>query len=247
MTKYNKRKYKQIPLRAADSLVWNDLTGGSFVVVTRTVKKEVYHYYGEITQMEKLRNCFMMHLKVWEIWRDGTDGRELNIHDWNDLLPSVRGGRGARNYRGLTNSEARWKKQGAGTVRPWDPTKAMTGTTTSYNLPSKKTFERFQKEAQDREINEKLRARARNRQAHVKARSLMNTRRDALADALSRTGLTFESSFAEFKRARRDLMIDWHPDKEQVFIANGGTKAEFDRQSKLVLHALSQVQHSLFN
>lgn len=230
-------------------LDWNKLGVRDFVVVSKDVNGSVRHFFGQVDWVEKLRNCHMLHIDVWECWSDGADGYEFNDTQLNEFATGVRGSD--------VPCKSKWKKPKGAVVRAWDPNnqrgyipQTHTSRLNRYGsaprkMPSDRTAEAVGTPTGS-DLDEKLRSRAGKRQAYVAARALMTVFRGELEESLTMLGMTLESTPEEFKRTQRTVMKQWHPDREAVYVASGGKLAEFKRESTRWMAALAKVKNSLF-
>lgn len=244
-------------------LVWNDVAVDTYVAVAREVRGQNYIFFGKVTQMERLRNCVMMHLDIFEGYNEDT-GDELDKYELLQVCdPDPNAGYRRRNY----SVPVRWKKKRGSVVRTWNPKKDNGihpsrpkdqrgkrynyGRYNSDNWPSKKSADHFgiswETDKAERERQKRLREKARQRKAYAQHRKLMQQGRGQLADALQLTGLDYESTKADFKRAQRTIMLQWHPDRQAIFVKEGkGSVQEFQAASGKYMAALSFLSSNLF-
>lgn len=241
---YPSQKTPQVP--SIKRIEWNGLKSGDFIVITRSFKTTTYHFFGKVSLLEKLRNCHMLHFKIWECWYDGASGREC----WWQEIESVTK---KRRQRGSAISviSTCWKKPKGSIVCAWDPTIAMGPSFLKtrrgrHSNPSDSTQAHLGLPPSAQDIDDILREKAQQRQAYAAHRFVFQASRDELSEALLCIGLTREVNEWEFKTMRRKLMMKWHPDREFVFIENGGTPIQFRKKSSTIIAAIAKVQHSLF-
>lgn len=245
---YPKLKRHQITAPTIE-LDWNKLGARDFVVVSKEHHGSVRHFFGQVDWVEKLRNCHMLHIDVWEVWGDGEDAYEYNAHQVNEFSTGDRSD--------VLPAKANWKKPKGTVVRVWNPAN-QTGYKDRNHvdrkprygglanaMPSDKTFERMGNPVDDNDLDSKLKARAGKRTAYVAARNLMRVFRDEMSEAFEMLGLTYDSTLDDFKKVQRTVMKQWHPDKEPVFVSNGGSTATFKVESDKWMAALSRVKHAL--
>lgn len=244
---YPKSKSGQVNPRSLE-LEWNTLQPANFVVITREIRGGTHHFFGRVESVEKLRNCHMLNFEVWECWGASLDGLEEDMSRIASIIDPE------KRHRGNWPINARWKKGKGNTIRAWDPyvipgphPNRHMGRYGHSAFPSDRTAEKLVRLKEMDKLDEELKGRAASRAAYAASRKLMQDRRDSLTHALQLTGLEYESTKDDFKRAQRSLMLKWHPDKEVYFTQGGGSKAEFQKQSQKYMGALAYVRTSLFS
>lgn len=197
---------------------WNDLKPNQQIMVERLVKGSTYYFFGEVDNLERLRNCYMLHLRIDEVWSDYLQLSDYDVKEMFSKAAIIAG-----------HPVARWKKTSGSIVYMWDPYGSST--------PSKSNDP----------LDDLLRKKAAHRAAYVAHRHLLGQLRSELSSALELVGLTRESDADELKRVRRQLMLEWHPDKEAAYVAKGGKPAAFRLKSKQYTDAISRVSQYLAN
>lgn len=86
-------------------------------------------------------------------------------------------------------------------------------------------------------------ARRQARKAYVGARIMLQQGRDQLSETLQLLGLDSGVTLEEFKKVRREVMIKWHPDRERMFITNGGMVSTFKAESEKFITALAFIEN----
>lgn len=243
---YPQLKKNQIPAPSIE-LEWNKLDAQQYVVISREVYGSIRHFFGQVTSLEKLRNCHMLHFQVWECWSDGVDGYEYSDKQVNDYA-------GARGRD--VPVPVSWKKPKGSVVRTWDPniqigyvgpahaTRANSYGSPGQRMPSDRTAE-IMGVSMGSALDDMLKERANKRQSYVAARSLMKVFRDEMSEAFELLGLTYNSTLDDFKKVQRSVMKEWHPDREAIFVKAGGSVEQFRIESNKWTQALAKVKNAL--
>lgn len=85
-------------------------------------------------------------------------------------------------------------------------------------------------------------ARRASRRAYVSSMDLLAKGRDELLKNLQELGVSHAVSSEDLKNLRRRVMLEWHPDREQLFVQSGkGTVSQFQEVSQRKVMALAFV------
>lgn len=93
--------------------------------------------------------------------------------------------------------------------------------------------------AAEAEVNSRRNA----RKAYVAHRDLLKNGRDELSISLSVLNTDPTIDMEEFKRIRKSFLLEWHPDREVLFVNSGGLSEFFKQRSSEVIHALAFVEN----
>lgn len=99
------------------------------------------------------------------------------------------------------------------------------------------------------ELGPKVKPSARRefRKAYRGVRTHLMVERQHKSEHFAYLNLTEEVTPEEFKAKRREVMLQWHPDRLFVFVSEGGTEDQFKVQSDRALLAISWVTQFLAN
>lgn len=208
-------------------LKWHedDLIPGLMIVVQRHGK---YHF-AEVREVEKKRNCRMLHIYVHE-------SHEFEWGCWNKKLDWK------------LNPFESFKKVKGSEVFEWLTTKSP-----KYAPSAPEQLERNLKRAAEKKrrkeaakraaekLKEERRVKAEKRKVYREQRSLLVKQRTSMNEAFSLVGLSRNASPEEFKKVFRSLMLKWHPDKVAMR-SDSISESEFMSESKKVTSALAEVR-----
>lgn len=209
------------------NLSWNALLPGEKIAMRREYNHGDIWVFGTVDKLEKLRNCHMLHLNIEQVWDSHNyqwNNRSINRSFSNSIV--------AR-HRGVNQpfiATVAWKKPKRVDIYKWNGRTSYVKDTT----PPKSDLDKL------------LEKKAQQRKAYAQHRNLLTDARIHARHVLEALGLSDDSTLADFKRVKRELLSKWHPDLETAFVLDGGDVEEFRQRSREVTNNLSDAYHMLF-